>query len=980
MSSSLQNERYKILFILSTVAILLSTIKTGSTTDLVDLPLSIPSRSVNINATLTDTNAGTKYFIQESISASGSSIRGKIVISGEKDSYNIHYNTDSSLNKERLVMHGTNCLPFTYKNNWDQTLPGIKKPVTNLILLIGPSILYRFDHSSLVWKAVKDKNIRGTMMRGAFNARIFSFSKPEHFDDDYGIKHPSRIEFSVVDPYSSSSSYNENLILDIYLQNENHIDEFANEVHVLRAEVAIVPLPGIGCPHYLSTDGPSIPKLKTDYIHYTMYEYIKGSTTSRTFSEIYASGKHDLLKLKSNVLGVTTEVIYDYQLGVSFLLQEGGSCSMLFADLNSPGIDSDGYFHLDNLFLFDSIFNYLGKLNLQMMIGWTQIKCEVDNTEHRPGFTVNAWEATRYNVTINRNKADKAVITQYFAESKKTYTFTDGITRDYLNFEKAELEDEFHDIFTIKDCKYLSSDKKVTLAFKLHNKGNNVSSQKFTESHLYELKQSFVYLVISREKISPLRIDTIEYNFNDAQLEVEVTFLDSPNFQYIFNVKTMSVSADTLKKMQTIKANNENECLNELSKYPDRIRVVIYRQSDSSCGYLEDFDDLKEDTKIGEPCSVYHFPLHNLRRIYQEVPLDKIHNAFLLYAGQHYSLLDLNLERFGFYKLIDVIDKTKNQDTSTGGFQSKIRGEVKLRSNHQDTVIVSDAKTLADCYRTCHNSEQLKCNTFSFCLNGDCRVSSLLTEDSFNESYVEQDRTCFIYALNALNDYLEVPQRKFKTQTSIAVDKSVDSCAEYCHASPDCFSFQWCDNQCISFGGFYTDASTEYDEKCSLYLPKVSEKYQKTGNKIVSDVLYTEINLNFEQCASLCHGWSDGDTGCKSFNYCPKSRTESSCSLTQFSVKSSNTKTTEGGDCSNYELKGESNKKKRKESSSTDVLKGTSGSDAFGIIMLFLFVGALLGFAAPFGYAKAKQMRSASEANESFTWKKQVDSQAENDI
>ncbi|XP_025017414.1 uncharacterized protein LOC112539261 [Tetranychus urticae] len=222
MSSSLQNERYK-MFILSTAVILLSTIKTGSAIDLVNLPLSIPSRSVNINATLTDINAGTKCFIQESIS-SGASIKGRVVISGEKDSYNIYYNTD--YNKDRLIIHGTNCLPFTFKSNWNQTLPGIDKPVMNLVLLMGPSILYRLVHSSIVWTSAADKNIRGTMMKGVttdINGRLkITYYYKKHFDDGSGIKHPSRIEFSGYDPYSTSISHNENLILDIYLQSENY--------------------------------------------------------------------------------------------------------------------------------------------------------------------------------------------------------------------------------------------------------------------------------------------------------------------------------------------------------------------------------------------------------------------------------------------------------------------------------------------------------------------------------------------------------------------------------------------------------------------------------------------------------------------------------------------------------------------------------------------------------------------------------------
>ncbi len=40
-----------------------------------------------------------------------------------------------------------------------------------------------------------------------------------------------------------------------------------------------------------------------------------------------------------------------------------------------------------------------------------------------------------------------------------------------MNFEKAGSEDELHDIFTLKECKYLVSDKTKTLDFKFECQG-----------------------------------------------------------------------------------------------------------------------------------------------------------------------------------------------------------------------------------------------------------------------------------------------------------------------------------------------------------------------------------------------------------------------------------------------------------------------------------------------------------------------------
>ncbi|XP_025018340.1 uncharacterized protein LOC107370556 [Tetranychus urticae] len=97
---------------------LFTKISTISITSLVDLPLKVPKGSSVINATLTDVNGFKKYFIQELISSSGSTIKGKILISSDTDSYSIHYHADSETgvdSKERLVIQGTNCLLFTYR-------------------------------------------------------------------------------------------------------------------------------------------------------------------------------------------------------------------------------------------------------------------------------------------------------------------------------------------------------------------------------------------------------------------------------------------------------------------------------------------------------------------------------------------------------------------------------------------------------------------------------------------------------------------------------------------------------------------------------------------------------------------------------------------------------------------------------------------------------------------------------------------------
>ncbi|XP_015788776.2 uncharacterized protein LOC107365735 [Tetranychus urticae] len=971
---------------------LFTTISTISTHSLVDLPLKVPNGGPVINATLTDVNGFKKYFIQELISASGKSIKGKILISDDKDSYSVHYKADSQTgvdSKERLVIHGTNCLLFTYKNGWDKTLPGIDNSLLNLILLMGPSILYRLDHSSFVWKSVADKNIRGIMMKGAStevneHLKIIFYYK-SHLDYQSGIENPSRIEFSGYDRTSVPYPGKENLYLDIY--SIPHTDTYSGvDISSDLVQSEVHPPLGIGCPHYLSGNEP-LPSLLVTHLHFTMEERIQGSTASRSISKVYAEKNIDFLRIKAVLLG--SEVIYDYRLGVSFHVGTNGSIAVVSIDSNTPGLDR-ALFSLDNLFMLDLNFKYLGRLKL----------------EHRFGIPAEAWESVQYNVNINGKKVDKAVVTQFFVSSqndaaddifdgytlvstkisiydydisKKVYTWRNGITRDYMNFQQVRSIENIRSL--TEKVKYASSDEKVILNFVLECDASDRSYNKcikHTEDRVYWLKADFLYFVLLVKPVSILRISDIEYRFTDTKIEMEVTFLDLPHLE--FNSKTMSLSEETFDKMMKTKANNEPECLEKLSQFSqETIKVVIYRPSDLVCGYLSNPNDLKEDTKQGQSASVYFFPLNNLYRVKQELTLDQIHDAYLQDVGMKFHVFDRSyLTRL---KIIDVIDKTKKEIDSKNDITSQIRQNAKLRIDNQFTFSVPDGKNFADCYRNCHESDQVPCITFSFCNNDgkiDCRVSSLQASDVANKDQsVETDLKCEIYSISILQDYSRKSNRKFKTQQSTAVEQdSVHSCAKACHASSECISFQYCDGSCTFGDLLYTDEATEYDEECMIYTPKVSERYQKTGNKIVSDVMMTETKLTLDQCASLCYELSDGEeTGCKSFNYCPKSRSESSCSLTHFSVKGPDTKTTDGGHCYNYELKVESNGNKRKESSSTKEIEGTTGSGAFGIIILFLFVGAALGFMAPFAYSKVKQIHDASKTNADCTWKRQQDEQ-----
>uniref|UniRef100_T1KP66 Uncharacterized protein n=2 Tax=Tetranychus urticae TaxID=32264 RepID=T1KP66_TETUR len=331
---------------------------TINTNNLVDLPLKVPKGGLVINATLTDVNGLKKYFIQELVSNSDTDTKGKIAISSDEDSYSVHYKAAAYSgvdSKERLVIHGTNCLLFTYKNSWDETLPGIKNNLLNLILLMGPSILYRLD-SSFVWKSVADKNIRGIMMKGAsteINGHLkITFYYKSHLDYQSGIKSPSRIEFSGHDPIDQSSIPNldeEILILYMDIYSILHVDTyFKNGVSLKQVHNEVQPPPGIGCPHYLSGNKPT-PVLRANHLRFTLEERVQGATTSRSLSEVHAAEYYGFLRIKSLLVGSASEVIYDYKLGVSFHVGTDGSVTVAAVDSNIPG--NNGYFNLDSYFM-----------------------------------------------------------------------------------------------------------------------------------------------------------------------------------------------------------------------------------------------------------------------------------------------------------------------------------------------------------------------------------------------------------------------------------------------------------------------------------------------------------------------------------------------------------------------------------------------------------------------------------------------------
>lgn len=161
----------------------------------------------------------------------------------------------------------------------------------------------------------------------------------------------------------------------------------------------------------------------------------------------------------------------------------------------------------------------------------------------------------------------------------------------------------------------------------------------------------------------------------------------------------------------------------------------------------------------------------------------------------------------------------------------------------------------------------------------------------------------------------------------------------------------------------------------------MAHKFAPTGHKIVTETFHTELSLTLDQCASLCYDMGSSDGDCKSFNFCPKSITGSSCSLSKYSVKDSLTKTVYSNDCTNFELipKSDKNKNNKNENSLKSTVKnGTSATGAFGLIVLFIAVGLVVGVVGPFIYNRSRKLVTSSE-RDNVNWKRHQNEDVEHE-
>ncbi|XP_053205303.1 uncharacterized protein LOC128389697 [Panonychus citri] len=926
--------------LLLSVCLVIISGNSATITSLMDLPLNLPKGNYIIDATLKDLSNGDKYFMKEFIS-SKSTINGMIVVDSPKNTFNVYYNMTDGNGKdsdERKVIMGIDC--SLYKLSSSQLLPGINKRLTSLLVAMGPSILYRLGHSSLIREKSDNENVRGKIMK-SFTADIndklnITYYYKSNLDKKSGLQAPSRIAFSGSDPSSILDSMNEDLILDIYYQKSDSTKDLSKTVN---------PLPGIGCSTYYEDTLP-LPTLNSHLVHFILSETITGATTTKSISEIHANDKLKLMRLKTSPLGVEMEALYDYSLGIVNIFQDGGSCNISIAEKTSPGVDQlTNQFSLKTLLLLDGHYRYLGEMVL----------------ENRPGFAVKAWESIRYNTITNNDKYDKVVVTQYFTETTSKVAFNgylivatiincyrldtkqklqlvEVIQRDYLDFRVVESESKFHDKFSLAGCKYFTGDK--TLTFQLGCQAPNC--MKFAEDNVYALKEHFRQSLLINYDLSPLRIIEMAVTFSTLTIDIRIDFLEAPNLLDVFSPKTYSVSDNTFKSLsRTVKTAGEIDCLSILSTDYSDFDIVLFCPTINICGIMKGIENVKEDDKKGQACQVFQIPLHNLNRMVHEITNKDLQSRLL--RDTAYKTVSLT-DRFWKpvdYKVIDIIDETRDQTDHSGNLFRLSHSDEKLRANDPNVAVAANVKTFSD--------------------------FTNMTPQKAPIDLAKSDSNCAVYTKNNLLDYSVIRNRQFKSLSSIPLELNVYQCASECSSDENCVSFQSCGTTC-TMGGFYTDSGTEYDSDCEIYIPKVSNMYQPTGRKLVSETFHL-----YDQCAALCYSWTDDLDSCQSFNFCPTGRSTSTCSLSKYSVKDSKTATTDATNCSNYELVKNSNKKRQPAPTEK---KGTSGSAAFGIILIFIATGFLFGIGLPIAYLKMKTLSSriaqGTWNEQSFTWERQV--------
>ncbi|XP_053205978.1 uncharacterized protein LOC128390309 [Panonychus citri] len=953
-----------------------------STESIHDLPWSVDKGNWIITAKLISSNDGV-FDIREYVHSS-EVVRGKITISSGDDTMDIFYS--SEFKNDRLVIQNQQCFGFNLKNKWDHKLFNIDstKPLLNHLLMTGPSIVFRINGKNFIWRQDEDTNINGFAVHSAnttFNRNLDIIYYYKTHLDSPGILKASRLQFNGLDSPFELITSSEIVNLDIYsiTKTQEELDKI------------VTVTPGIGCPLNLITskshDWFQIPEMSGSSYHFVAKTTVDGPKKSITLSEMFVNSQDLTTSMKTIEQGIVTESLYDYNLGTIYSLTKEGRCLISGIGPNSPGISIYGAFTTYGFLNYRDThtYSYLGK------------------TYIRSRYEAYVWERTDYDYAFEGEKYDKFVTSHYFIKSTKaklfndfilvrtttnnykkvnseTYKLIETITKDYYGLEVIESGHDYKDELSLNfaDCYPDSKERKTFAIYFTCENDEDLDCLKYAETH-HNMFNANLKTTLARENISPARISNIDLVFEDRNIKALVTFLKIPNIEDSLQKETIKLSQSTISSLNHVIAESVGDCLYKIAGLKRNPKAIAYCNQEKTsivCGWLASKETIVRDA-ADAICDVY-YPIDSYSQFNKEIHLNKL-GDILRRKKLHFYLSG---DAFISYESTRIIDVTNEISTERGSF-ILVASEKKLIDTDVDVILAKDISNLGDCYRTCAHDDVNLCETFVYCQATDkssCFTSNIIYANLSKRT--TEDASCKIYSKNRLLDYIEISSREFKQSTSITIDVPLDNCASMCSSSDECFSFQQCGGSC-TLSGYYTDSISQESSDCNIYIPKVSQQFISTGRKIVSEVFHTEVNLNLDQCAALCYSWTNTGESCVSFNYCPKNGEISSCSLSKYSTNDKSATSIDSGVCKNYEKQNLQSHERNVNENVQVTVGGISRGAAFGIILLFITVGLLLGFIFPMLInvslmetftCKINFSSPSKQEIHEFGWTKQIDS------
>uniref|UniRef100_T1K0C2 Apple domain-containing protein n=1 Tax=Tetranychus urticae TaxID=32264 RepID=T1K0C2_TETUR len=947
----------------------------------IDLPLDIEDGNWLIKAKLTDeSDSSVQIKVDEYIQSKNGTIRGKIVAKiGKEDPMDIFY-TDAK-HYERLRVRDPLCDHFLYKNKegWDRFLDGVEKDnFANHLILVGPSVIFRINKLSPVWTSGQDVVIRGFKQHSATFSLDPTLNVWFYYNGNSleGLKRPTRALFSGYD-HKSYVRTEGRFWYDLYTI--TRIDQnFDTIVTVSNVMNACAPEPGLVCTQYFNYTSTSIPfpKLTQHALHFIVKAKDLNAGPEKK-EEVYADEKNQILRSKSATYGkdnklITTDIIYDYQLGLEYEFTDEGKCSVSPMSLSAPGLVQDssltyGNYKLDlnRLLNFDLNYRYLGPA----LFG------------DRDEIGIHAWEILNKGAELGGQSYPNVVTTQYFSEltdGRTDYTLV-GTTKKAYDSNRQDIlglilklssmsSSDSMEKFSVRDC-YADPKAQKTIAFFFTC--TDIPCDYFNQ-YYYQMQDKVKEALVNIGTISASRIANIEPIIGSKEIITYVTILDFPGIKSKDKMQNMKLAEDTLATSSSVMI-DEEACLRTNSyKYEPFTAIAFYKTENGNVCQRIDGKKVKliEDENNGMPCSVFMTPLKNIYRYSRELPLENIHEKL---AHIEISLVSPNNNAMFTLTPYQVKDVTKVNDNLTNSIYENIIQNTKLMEDKLNTIQVFGTIDLSSCHRKCVQSAENSCRSFSFCTYADRVECFVSTISNVSSEKITHEASCGTYLIENLTKFKKISLKKFNNiEKSVAFESSLGKCASLCSNSESCKSFQFCSGSC-SLAGYYTDESSVYSESCDIYFPKVLDRFELTGKWIVADVFHTELNLNADECAALCFQWNDYDTVCQSFNFCPAhGKTSSMCHLSKYSRHDANEKLIHSDTCQNYERTKQSENEQR----NTEIIsKVTHSGQVYGIIVLFVTTGLVSGIVVAMVYLKFFSVKSDATQiynRNTFSWSKQL--------